>query len=121
MPCATRSRAAGVPSTGAVKTSVVAGVLRPSACNRSRASVLAAADKGASSLSAPGTIQSGTSALADGAGVVRSLQQAAQSALMKRSNNATGRGVAAAAGLRRQLRAVQCQQGSQGESRVSHG
>ena len=44
--------------------------------------MLAAADKGASSLSAPGTIQSGTSALADGAGVVRSLQQAAQSALM---------------------------------------
>jgi hypothetical protein len=30
--------------------------------------------------------------LADGAGVVRSLQQAAQSALMKRSNKATGRG-----------------------------
>ena len=60
--------------------------------NSSPASRVAAAESGASSPREVGTIQSSASSPAAGRGVRASFQQASQSALMKRSSRATGRG-----------------------------
>ena len=59
-------------------------------CNRARASRLAAADNGASSPRALGTIQSSASSAVFALGVAGSVQQESQSALMKRSRKAAG-------------------------------